>query len=124
MDFYVIVFCFILAGHFDGLLKMDLTVILALCGKCEGLTGAALAGFFLGASVISVSRAVDPLLKLHKPGQHSCLDPSLPPWKVPEGLRGLGCCVHFSSRSEGEMLGVGRKTSVGVRCSRLRQGSS
>lgn len=103
---------------------MDLTVILALCGKCEGLTGVALAGFLLGASVISVSRAVDPLLKLHKPGQHSCLDPSLPPWKVPEGLMGLGCCVHFSSRSEGEMLGVGRKTSVGVRCSSLRQGSS
>ena len=49
MNFYVIVFCFILAGHFDGLLKMDLTVILALCGKCEGLLGAAFAGFFLGA---------------------------------------------------------------------------
>lgn len=37
---------------------------------------------------------------------------------------GLGCCVHFSSRSEGEMLGVGHKTSVGVKCSGLRQGSS
>ena len=51
MNFYVIIFCFILAGHFGGLLKMDLTVILALCGKCEGLLGVALAGFFLGASV-------------------------------------------------------------------------
>ena len=74
--------------------------------------------------VCFVSRAVDPLLKLPKPGQHSCLDPSLPPWKVPEGLTGLGCCVRFSSRSEGEMLGVGRKTSAGGRRSRLRQGSS
>ena len=54
MNFYVIIFCFILAGHFGGLLKMDLTVILALCGKCEGLLGVALAGFFLGASVVSV----------------------------------------------------------------------
>ena len=79
MNFYVIIFCFILAGHFGGLLKMDLTVILALCGKCEGLLGVALAGFFLGASVVSVSRVADPLQKLHKPGQHSCLDPNLPP---------------------------------------------
>lgn len=44
--------------------------------------------------------------------------------KCQEGLMGLGCCVHFSSRSEGEMLGVGHKTSVAVKCSGLRQGSS
>lgn len=33
MNFYIIFFCFILAGRVDGLLKMDRTVILALCGK-------------------------------------------------------------------------------------------
>lgn len=99
---------------------MDLDCYSSPCGKCEGLLGAAFAGYFLGASVVSVSRAADPLQKLHKsvaallPGSKSATSESA---RRANGL-GRQCTSHLVQK--GKCWVWATRPLVAVKC--LSQG--